>query len=200
MEIRPHIRLLHGMRRPGQLAAARPLRPRRRRRVHRQPRRLHALRALRSGSSTTSPRSSPGSSRCVNNFVLNRHWTFDARGGRARFQAVRFLLVSLVAVGFSLLLLTVFVEGGRHRQGAGAGARGGGVDAAELPRQQAVELSGARLRIHAGPGSAGSSRTIGRRSAGTYTLAFPPLGGFLCRRWSSTASALTWLASSRSCS
>jgi putative flippase GtrA len=47
----------------------------------------------------------------LNNFVLNRHWTFDARGGQARFQAIRFFVVSLVAEGFSLLLLTVFVEG-----------------------------------------------------------------------------------------
>jgi putative flippase GtrA len=47
----------------------------------------------------------------VNNFVLNRHWTFDARDGRARFQAIRFVAVSLVAFGFSLLLLTLLVEG-----------------------------------------------------------------------------------------
>jgi putative flippase GtrA len=45
-----------------------------------------------------------------NNFVLNRHWTFDAGGGQARFQAWRFLIVSLLAFGFSLVLLTVFVE------------------------------------------------------------------------------------------
>jgi putative flippase GtrA len=47
----------------------------------------------------------------LNNFVLNRHWTFDARDGRAHFQAIRFLVVSLVAEGFSLLLLTLLVEG-----------------------------------------------------------------------------------------
>jgi putative flippase GtrA len=47
----------------------------------------------------------------INNFVLNRHWTFDAGGGRARSQAVRFLVVSLVAEAASLLLLTLFVEG-----------------------------------------------------------------------------------------
>jgi putative flippase GtrA len=47
----------------------------------------------------------------ANNFVLNRHWTFDAGDGRARFQAMRFLVVSLVAEVFSLLLLTLFVEG-----------------------------------------------------------------------------------------
>jgi putative flippase GtrA len=46
----------------------------------------------------------------LNNFVLNRRWTFDARGGLARFQALRFLVVSLVAEGFSLLLLTLFVQ------------------------------------------------------------------------------------------
>jgi putative flippase GtrA len=46
----------------------------------------------------------------ANNFVLNRHWTFDARGGRAHFQAMRFVTVSLVALGFSLLLLMAFVE------------------------------------------------------------------------------------------
>src|SRR5271154_1239991 len=47
----------------------------------------------------------------INNFVLNRHWTFDARDGRARAQAIRFLLVSLVAEAFSLALLTLLVEG-----------------------------------------------------------------------------------------
>jgi putative flippase GtrA len=47
----------------------------------------------------------------ANNFVLNRHWTFDAGGGRAHFQAMRFLIVSLVALGVSQLLLTAFVEG-----------------------------------------------------------------------------------------
>jgi putative flippase GtrA len=48
----------------------------------------------------------------MNNFVLNRHWTFDATGERAHFQAMRFLVVSAVAFGFSLLLLTLFVEVG----------------------------------------------------------------------------------------
>jgi putative flippase GtrA len=48
----------------------------------------------------------------LNNFILNRRWTFDARAGRAHFQALRFLMVSLVAEGFSLLLLTVLVEDG----------------------------------------------------------------------------------------
>ena len=46
----------------------------------------------------------------ANNFVLNRHWTFDASDGRAHFQAMRFVTVSLVALGFSLVLLMGFVE------------------------------------------------------------------------------------------
>jgi putative flippase GtrA len=46
----------------------------------------------------------------MNNFLLNRHWTFDARAGRAHFQAIRFLIVSLAALGVSLLLLTLLVD------------------------------------------------------------------------------------------
>ena len=46
----------------------------------------------------------------LNNFVLNRHWTFDASDGRVHFQALRFIAVSAVAFGFSLLLLTLLVE------------------------------------------------------------------------------------------
>jgi len=48
----------------------------------------------------------------MNNFVLNRHWTFDASAGEVRFQAIRFFAVSLVAFAFGLLLLTLFVEVG----------------------------------------------------------------------------------------
>src|SRR5665213_1512249 len=47
----------------------------------------------------------------LNNFILNRHWTFDARAGQARFQAIRFFAVSALAEGFSLLMLTLLVEG-----------------------------------------------------------------------------------------
>jgi putative flippase GtrA len=47
----------------------------------------------------------------TNNFVLNRHWTFDAAGGRVHFQAIRFFAVSLVAFALiNLVLLTLFVE------------------------------------------------------------------------------------------
>jgi dolichol-phosphate mannosyltransferase len=48
----------------------------------------------------------------ANNFVWNRHWTFDAREGVAHHQAMRFLLVSLVTEVISLALLTLLVEAG----------------------------------------------------------------------------------------
>jgi putative flippase GtrA len=47
----------------------------------------------------------------TNNFMFNRHWTFDAAEGRIHFQAIRFFAVSLVAFVFiNLVLLTLFVE------------------------------------------------------------------------------------------
>src|SRR5204863_9555742 len=47
----------------------------------------------------------------TNNFVLNRAWTFrDARGGHAGFQAVRFLAVSVGALGVNLLVLYGLVD------------------------------------------------------------------------------------------
>jgi putative flippase GtrA len=48
----------------------------------------------------------------LNNFVLNRHWTFDASAGPIHFQAIRFFVVSLIAFGFGLVLLTLLVEQG----------------------------------------------------------------------------------------
>lgn len=44
-----------------------------------------------------------------NNFMLNRHWTFRARGGHAGFQAARFFAVSLVAFAFNLAVLELLV-------------------------------------------------------------------------------------------
>lgn len=47
----------------------------------------------------------------TNNFLLNRHWTFKAGDGRVSFQAPRFLTVSLIALGFNLLVLELLVGG-----------------------------------------------------------------------------------------
>jgi putative flippase GtrA len=47
----------------------------------------------------------------LNNFVINRHWTFDASAGRVHFQAIRFFVVSLAAfLLVNLVLLTLLVE------------------------------------------------------------------------------------------
>jgi dolichol-phosphate mannosyltransferase len=47
----------------------------------------------------------------ANNFFWNRAWTFkEAQDGHAGFQAVRFVVVSLGAFGFNLLLLFLLVE------------------------------------------------------------------------------------------
>lgn len=47
----------------------------------------------------------------VNNFWLNRHWTFDAKAEHPMFQAVRFFTVSVIAFGFTELVLIALVEG-----------------------------------------------------------------------------------------
>jgi len=46
----------------------------------------------------------------ANNFVWNRGWTFKAGDGHAGFQAARFLVVSLSAFAFNLVVLYVLVE------------------------------------------------------------------------------------------
>ncbi|MGA2451974.1 MAG: GtrA family protein [Solirubrobacteraceae bacterium] len=110
VEIRPHVRLLHGMRRPANwlqlvrfglvggvgfvVNVA-----------------VYALFVHSVGLDYRAASVVAWLVAVANNFVLNRHWTFDAGEGRARFQAMRFLLVSLVAEVFSLLLLTLFVQG-----------------------------------------------------------------------------------------
>jgi dolichol-phosphate mannosyltransferase len=48
----------------------------------------------------------------LNNFYWNRHWTFKAGDGHAGFQAARFFVVSLIALGVNLILLKVLVAAG----------------------------------------------------------------------------------------
>jgi len=47
----------------------------------------------------------------VNNFWLNRHWTFDAKEHHPAEQGVRFFAVSLIAFGFTELILIGLVSG-----------------------------------------------------------------------------------------
>ncbi len=110
MELRPHARLLHGMRRPanwlqlvrfGLVGAVGFI-------VNLA---VYALFVHPIGVDYRIAAVAAWIVAVLNNFVLNRHWTFDARDGRARFQALRFVAVSLVAFAFSLLLLTLLVEG-----------------------------------------------------------------------------------------
>ena len=56
----------------------------------------------------------------TNNFAWNRHWTFRATGGPARFQAARFLAVSLAAFLLSLGILEILVTSGVVEIGAQA--------------------------------------------------------------------------------
>jgi dolichol-phosphate mannosyltransferase len=46
----------------------------------------------------------------TNNFLWNRHWTFDAAAGHAGFQAARFLAVSVAALGVNLVALELLVS------------------------------------------------------------------------------------------
>ncbi len=48
----------------------------------------------------------------VNNFALNRHWTFRAAGEGEVAQGLRYLLVCLVALGANLIILHVLVDAG----------------------------------------------------------------------------------------
>jgi putative flippase GtrA len=48
----------------------------------------------------------------TNNFLWNRHWTFDAKDGHAGFQAARFFTVSVLALGVNLIALELIVRAG----------------------------------------------------------------------------------------
>jgi putative flippase GtrA len=109
MEVRPHMRLLHGMRRPanwlqlvrfgivGGVGFAVNLA-------------VYALFVHVLSVDYHVAAVAAWLIAVVNNFLLNRRWTFDAGDGLVHFQAMRFLVVSLCALVVSLLLLTVFVE------------------------------------------------------------------------------------------
>jgi len=56
----------------------------------------------------------------LNNFWLNRHWTFAAKQDHPVMQAVRFFTVSLVAFGFTYVVLVVLVDAGLMKVAAQA--------------------------------------------------------------------------------
>jgi putative flippase GtrA len=46
----------------------------------------------------------------TNNFLWNRHWTFQAGEGHAGFQATRFVLINIAAFIFSLGVLRLMID------------------------------------------------------------------------------------------
>ena len=56
----------------------------------------------------------------LNNFWLNRHWTFDAKQDHPVRQAVRFFTVSLAAFGFTYVVLVLLVDAGMMKVAAQA--------------------------------------------------------------------------------
>jgi putative flippase GtrA len=47
----------------------------------------------------------------INNFWLNRHWTFAAKHDHPVAQALRFFAISLIAFGFTYVVLVALVSG-----------------------------------------------------------------------------------------
>jgi putative flippase GtrA len=47
----------------------------------------------------------------TNNFWLNRHWTFGAKQDHPILQAARFFAISLIAFGFTYVVLVALVSG-----------------------------------------------------------------------------------------
>jgi putative flippase GtrA len=45
----------------------------------------------------------------TNNYVWNREWTFRRQRGHIAYQGMRFLVVSLLALGMNLLFLQILV-------------------------------------------------------------------------------------------
>jgi putative flippase GtrA len=56
----------------------------------------------------------------ANNYTWNRRWTFRGHRGHLYYQGLRFLVVSLVALGANLLLLRGFVAAGADKIAAQA--------------------------------------------------------------------------------
>jgi dolichol-phosphate mannosyltransferase len=56
----------------------------------------------------------------ANNFFLNRHWTFDAKHAHPVDQGARFFAVSLLAFGFTYVVLVALVGAGMPKVAAQA--------------------------------------------------------------------------------
>ena len=117
----------------------------------------------------------------TNNFLLNRHWTFDAPGGHAGEQAWRFFAVASSASGStsSRWRSSSTCSGARARR---PGARRRDRDAGELHRQQALDVRALGPAGRLGRGAAQqaySSAPMSRRRAPSQ---LPPSGPSSARR------------------
>jgi putative flippase GtrA len=50
----------------------------------------------------------------INNYLLNRYWTFASTNNPIIYQFTKFLLVSLIGLGINNLLLYIFVRNTKH--------------------------------------------------------------------------------------
>ena len=76
----------------------------------------------------------------ANNFLWNRHWTFEAGHGHPGFQAARFFAVSVAALLINLVGARSARLGRVDGRPDRAGDRRRGRDAIQLPRQQALDV------------------------------------------------------------
>ena len=138
-----------------------------------------------------SPRRSPSSSPSLNNFWWNRHWTFSAGDGHAGFQAARFFTVSLVAFAFDAAVLELLVSRAGMPELPAQAISIVGRDAAQLRREQDVELRDRALArlTRSLPASLAAvpARRVGPRPRAADLTT--PASDDRCRRSSSSARA-----------
>jgi putative flippase GtrA len=97
----------------------------------------------------------------VNNFWLNRHWTFAAKDEHPMFQGARFFAVSLITFGFTYVVLIALVEGAGVTKVVAQAIAIACRHAVVVPRAEALELPGVRgSRIAGAPPGRRLTRSI----------------------------------------
>src|SRR5262249_22248701 len=69
----------------------------------------------------------------ANNFLWNRHWTFESGDGHPGFQAARFFAVSVGALLINLAVLELLVSGASLGDPGGEAIGGGGAVPVNFP-------------------------------------------------------------------
>ena len=128
-----------------QLGAAREVLRRRRERLRRSTSPSTPRSCTGAGCTTSARRPCSFLVAVTNNYSWNRLWTFRGQRGHVAYQGLRFLVVSLVALGGEPLVLRR-ARRARRRQDRRAGDRDRPGDAAQLRRQQALVVPRAPRR------------------------------------------------------